>query len=422
MGATARDPNLFPSQGPALQPLKPPLAVNEAGSIEDSKSVVHNFSIVIGGPVYDFLVRLALVKVGLPNVFRRIAALVAITWLPLLFLSLINGTAFGHTVRIPLLYDLSTYTRLLLALPLFMLAEAVIDPAIRRAVEEFVDARIVPETQLPEFEKLLHQIRRLRDSWIPELVLLALAFFPMFLFQHEWTVGTVSSWHTEGRGLTTGGWWYATISAPVFRFILYRWMFRYFIWGLLLWRTSRLDLRLMPTHPDRAAGLEFLSLTQAKFGILFCSLSCVFVGPIANSIVHEGTPLSSYRSLIVAFLATSLIIGLLPLTLLAPKLMRTRHAGLLEFGRLGNQYTEAFDRKWMHPKEPPSEPLLGTGDIQSLADLGNSYAIVQDMRIAPITKRLVIQLTAQAGVPLVPIIVHSTPMGELVKVIVKMVA
>src|SRR5580704_374040 len=263
MGATARDPNLFPSQGPALQPLKPPLAVNEAGSIEDSKSVVHNFSIVIGGPVYDFLVRLALVKVGLPNVFRRIAALVAITWLPLLFLSLINGTAFGHTVRISLLYDLSTYTRLLLALPLFMLAEAVIDPAIRRAVEEFVDARIVPETQLPEFDKLLHHIRRLRDSWIPELVLLALAFFPVFLFQHEWTVGTVSSWHTEGRGLTTGGWWYATISAQVFRFILYRWMFRYFIWGLLLWRTSRLDLRLMPTHPDRAAGLEFLSLTQA---------------------------------------------------------------------------------------------------------------------------------------------------------------
>jgi hypothetical protein len=50
-------------------------------------------------------------------------------------------------------------------------------------------------------------------------------------------------------------------------FALYRWTYRYFVWALLLWRISRLDLHLMPTDPDGAGGL--LSVTQNRFGIVF---------------------------------------------------------------------------------------------------------------------------------------------------------
>jgi hypothetical protein len=256
---------------------------------------------------------------------------------------------------------------------------------------------------------------------VPEVILLVVAFFPVFLFQHEWKVAAVSSWHTSQHGLTSAGWWFAAISAPLMRFMLYRWIFRYLIWALLLWRISRLNLHLMPTHPDRAAGLDFLSLTQARFGILFCALGCIFAGQVVNSLVHEGAPLASFKFLMAGFLALSLIVGLLPLTLLAPKLMQVRRAGLREYGRLGHQYTEAFDRKWVHTQEQPAEPLLGTGDIQSLADLGNSYAVVQEMEIAPISKRLVVQLAVQAGLPLVPAIVLGTPTSELVNAVLKMV-
>jgi len=64
------------------------------------------------------------------------------------------------------------------------------------------------------------------------------------------------------------------VSAPLLRFFLYRWAFRYFIWTALLWKLSRTPLHLIPTHPDRAAGLGFLSITQTRFGVLFCALGC----------------------------------------------------------------------------------------------------------------------------------------------------
>jgi hypothetical protein len=413
-------PAIYPDTPPSNRatPERPSSAFRNGAA----DSSIANFSIVIGGPIYDFLLRIGLLRFNLPNIIRRIAVLVALTWLPLLVLSFKDGLAFGHRVRIPFLYDFSMYGRFVLGLPLLLLAEAVIDPAIRRAVSEFVKSGIVDRPEVPALDDVLRRTQRLRDSAIPELTLLVLAFFPVFIFQHEWSTGTVSSWHTTASGLTTAGWWYAVFSTPILRFITYRWAFRYFVWSVLLFRIGRLDLILMPTHPDHCGGLGFLSITQRRFGVIFCALGCAFGGRVANSIMFEGATFASFKVLIIGYLVLSVIVGLLPLTMVAPKLMKVRRAGMLEYGRLANRYTVLFDRKWVHPTGPQSEAMLGTGDIQSLADLGNSYAIADSMRIAPISKRLVVQLAVQAGLPLLPVIIMGTPTPELIHEILKMVA
>jgi hypothetical protein len=335
MGVPAGDAKVPPENRPVL---KPALVARDEERAERADSVIEDFSIVVGGPVYEFLHRIGLVRQALPNIVRRIAVMVALTWLPLLLLSLKDGLAFGHRVKIPLLYDFSIYARFLIGLPLFVLAEIVIDPAIRRAVTQFVRAGIVPKDELPEFKKVLSRTQRLRDSAIPELILLAVAFFPIFLFQHEWEAGAISSWHTTAQGLTGAGWWYAAFSAPVMRFVVYRWAFRYFIWSALLLRISRLRLILIPTHPDHAAGINFLSFTQRRFGILFCALGCSFAGRVANSMTFEEAPLANFKLLMIAFVVLSLMVGLLPLALLAPKLAQVRRAGMLEYGRLARVY------------------------------------------------------------------------------------
>jgi hypothetical protein len=419
---TTQDPNTRIPFCRSLESAAQPTSVNrQFARLQDANPLVYDFSIVMGGPVYDFLLRVGLLSGGLENVLRRTVALVGITWVPLLLLSLVQALFTSHRVTIPLFSDFATYGRFLLALPLLLLAEVLIDPAVRSAVKDFVDTRIVQEKEVPEFEEILLRLQELRDSWIPEIVLLVLAFFPVFLFRNDWTAGAHSSWHTTARGLTLAGWWYAAISSPVLRFIAYRWIFRYFIWALLLWRISRLNLHLMPTHPDRSAGLDFLSRTQRHFGILLGALGCSFAGYLVNGLVHEGVSLASYKFLIGGFLAFSLVLGVLPLTLLAPALARVRRAGLREYGRLGNQYAEAFDRKWVHTDAQPSEPLLGTRDIRSLADLANSYAIIQEMQIAPITKRLAVLLVVQAAIPLLPAIILGTPTSELARAVMKMV-
>jgi len=399
-----------------------PFEVGESPLRNEARATAHDFSIVLGGPVYDFLQRVGMVRLKLPNIFRRIIAVIVITWVPLLLLSIKDGLVIAGPVKIPFLLDYSTYGRLLIGLPLLLVAEVVIDPAIRSAVKEFVDARLIQEKELPEFERVLHRAQKLRDSVIPELVLLLLAFFPVFLFQHEWQTGAISSWHSTPKGLTAAGWWYAAVSTPFLRFFLYRWAFRYFIWTLLLWKLSRTPLHLIPTHPDRAAGLGFLSITQTRFGVLFCALGCSFAGHVANSVTHEGASLASFNILIAAFAVLCVIVGVCPLMLWVPKMARVRRTGLREYAAFSNQYTEEFDRKWIHFSEPPSEALLGSGDVQSLADLANSYQVIEEMSIAPITKGLVIKLAVLAGAPLIPVIVAVTPTSEIVNAILKMVA
>ena len=417
MGAPARNPELPSQTRPALEPAPSARSQTAQPTVDPT---VHNFSIALGGPLYDFLLRRGFVRLVLPNLARRIAVLVGLTWLPLLLLSFKHGLAFGNQVRIPFLYDFSMYGRFLLGLPLLLIAEVVVDPAIRQAVGEFVHAGVVPSQELPAFETVLEKTQRLRDSWIPEGVMLVLAFFPVFLFQHEWAAGAISSWHTAPRGLTAAGVWYAMLSTPILRFLVYRWIFRYFIWALLLWRISQLDLILPPTHPDHAAGLSFLGLVQKRFGILFCALACMFAGQMTNNMVFEGAPLTSFRFLVLGLIVLLVIFGILPLLLLAPKLSKVRKAGLLEYGKLARSYTESFDRKWVHYVEPPTEPLLGTGDIQSLADMGNSFSSVEGMTIAPITRRLILQLAIQTALPLIPVIILGTPTPELVRAVMKM--
>jgi hypothetical protein len=422
MSNTARNPNPEEPYDKSLRPVVPSSAPADISTTEEAKAAARNFSIVVGGPVYDFFLRIGLVRRGLPNVRPRVIAFVAIAWLPLLVLSIKDGLAIGDRVTIPLLLDFSTYGRLLLALPLLLLAEVVIDPAIRSAVEEFVDEGIVPESEYPAFENVLHRVQRWRDSAIPELILLALAFFPAYLLQHEWKPGIVTSWHSTAQGLSAAGWWYLSISAPLFRFILFRWSFRYIIWALLLWRISRLRLRLLPAHPDHMAGLEFLSRTQARFGILFCALGCAFAGPMANSVIHEGAPFTSFKFLIVVFLALSVILGICPLVVWAPRLARARQMGLREYAKLGTRYTKEFDQKWVRHAEPPTDQLLGSADIQSLADMGASYDLVRQMSIAPITKGLAVQLAVFAALPLIPLVIYATPTGAVVNAIMKMIA
>ena len=107
----------------------------------------------MGGPVYDSFLRIGLVRRGLPNVRPRIIAFVAIAWLPLLVLSIKDGLALGDRVTIPLLLDFSTYGRLLLALPLLLLAEVVIDPGIRSGVRSLSRKESFPRRNIQHSNK-----------------------------------------------------------------------------------------------------------------------------------------------------------------------------------------------------------------------------------------------------------------------------
>jgi hypothetical protein len=292
---------------------------------ESDPSIVQDFSLVVGGPFYWMLARLRLGGPE-PNIALRIFVLVLLTWVPLLGLCLLQGTAFGGRVEVPLLRDFSIWGRLFVALPLLIVAEIVIDPWISRVVRTFVSSGVVREEDIPAFHLALTRIKRLRDSGFAELALVVMATFPLFLvFDYEWMPNGISEWHgsTTG-GLSPAGWWFASVSSPIYRFIFFRWLWRYALWSVLLYKIMKLNLNLRPAHPDALGGMGFVLSAQQQFGILFAAFSVALAGQYTTAILYFGMPLKDTRVPMVLFVLIAVLIVLGPLTILTPTLIEAQ--------------------------------------------------------------------------------------------------
>jgi hypothetical protein len=376
---------------------------------------IRGFSLVGGGPLYHLLVRIGLLKPDFLRICRAAAAFAAITWLPLLVLSSIEGTAAGR-VTIPFLFDFSAHVRFLFALPLLIIAEASVHRQLQPIVAQFITTELVRKEEMSSFYSAVRAVHALRNSYLAEALLLLLAFAGMFAGLQMDLSRDFSSWQTPvGSGYA--GWWHRAISLPLFRFILFRWLWRLAIWFWLLMRIAKLDLQVTPTHPDLSGGLGFLGIGQLQFCIIIFAFASVVSAALGRRIMYEGAALSSFAPLIIVFILISVILLLVPLMVFSPKLFRAKRNGLLEYSVLADRYTEAFARKWVRGNAP-NEELLGTPDIQSLADLANSFEIIRKMRLFPFGSGALIILALSALVPMLPLLLTVFPLDEIVKRII----
>ena len=107
-------------------------------------------------------------------------------------------------------------------------------------------------------------------------------------------------------------------------------------------------------------------------------------------------------------------VALAPLTFFAVRLALERRAGLRDYGVLATEYVEGFQKKWMGPTRPDGEPLVGSADIQSLADLAGGHDIVADMRLFPLSSRALFALAVILVIPYLPLTLTMFPVDELI--------
>jgi hypothetical protein len=203
--------------------------------------------------------------------------------------------------------------------------------------------------------------------------------------------------------LTLSGYWYVFVSIPVFQFILLRWYLRILIWFRLLWQVSKLNLRLSAAHPDRAGGLGFLGKSTYAFGPILFAQGVLLSGVIAGRVLYEGNNLMSFKMEVVGLISLMVLFVIGPLLMFSPQMERAQRKSLAEYGLLANRYVFAFEDKWIRRKDQDTGELLGTGDIQSLADLGNSYSIASEMRIVPFSLKDMARLAFATVAPLLPL-------------------
>ena len=132
------------------------------------------FSIVGGDPLDKGLNRAVLNKPGAKFLGLRLAALAMISWLPLLILSAKAGLLLGDTVQIPFLHDFAVHVRLLLAMPLLLVAEMVIAPRLGVIIRHFITSGLIIEKDLPEFRKAIAGAVQWKESYVAELIILTI--------------------------------------------------------------------------------------------------------------------------------------------------------------------------------------------------------------------------------------------------------
>lgn len=379
-----------------------------------------DFSLVLGGPLYQLLQATRLSGEALDLLWRRIIFISLFCWLPLFVLSALGGRLLGDPSTVPFLLDVEVHIRFLVAVPLLVGAELLVHQRMRMVLQQFLTRNLIGDDTRPRFDAAVASAMRLRNSVLAEVLLIAFVYgVGVLVVWRQYMALNTTTWFTAADGpggrLSLAGVWYGYVSMPVFQFLLFRWYFRVSIWARLLWQVSRIELRLMPTHPDRVGGLAFISGTAYAFVPLAVAHGAVVAGFIANRIFHLGATLPQFKveiGVLVAFVEC-LVFG--PLLVFVVQLSRAKRTGLREYGALAARYVREFDDKWVRGKATADDELLGSGDIQSLADLGNSFEVVRSMRLAPITRDPIIQVGLAALLPLAPLLLTMMPLEELLR-------
>jgi hypothetical protein len=379
-----------------------------------------DFSLVLGGPLYQLLRRAYLTDDALMLQRRRIVVISLVAWLPLLVLAALGGQLLGGGVAVPFLLDADVHVKFLVAMPLLIAAELVVHQRMRTLVITFRERNLIPEAAGARLDAAIASAYQLRNSVLAETLLIAFVYVVgITIIWRQYTTLDAGTWYAtpaaDGSSVTLAGAWYGYVSLPLFQFLLCRWYFRIFIWTRLLWQVSRIELNLVPTHPDRVGGLGFLATTSYAFIPLLMAHGALLAGYLANQIFHAGATLTQYRLEILLLVIFMMILVVGPLMVFAPRLAQARRTGLREYGTLAQRYVRDFDAKWVRGNGTADEPILGTGDIQSLADLGNSFSIIQDMRVVPMTKQAMFQLAVATVAPIVPLVLTLMPLEELLK-------
>lgn len=382
-----------------------------------------DFSLVLGGPLYQLYLRTRLATPTLSLVRRRIVVLSLACWGPPLLLALFAGHLFGG-VSVPFLVDLGVHTRFLVALPLLIGAEVFVHRRIPVIVRQFLERGIIAMEDRAQFEELVASTTRLRNSLLVEVLLLLFAFSGHWL-QSEFLTSTVTTWYDVEIGeqihLTAAGFWYVFVGLPIFRFIILRWYFRLFVWYWFLWHVRRLPLHLNLFHPDRAGGLGFLAGSVFAFSPVLVAQTISLAGIIGDQIWHAGANLPSFKMEIVGVSAFFMLLVLSPLSFFIVRLDLEGRLANRKYGILASHYVEDFYSKWIQHRGTSDEPLLGTSDIQALADLGNAYKDVSTMRLVPFGKGTVIRLAIIIIAPFLPLTLTMIPLERIVDQLLKLV-
>lgn len=372
-----------------------------------------NFSLVRDDPWHRLQLVLHLVPAnGRDGVFRRILFFIALAWLPLVVWAFAAGRVFECETGEPLLRHFGTHARYLIALPAMIFGERVAQSVMKRLLPRFVTSGCVPEERIPAFRDIITSMVRLRNSTLPWIGIACVILLWIFVPETGHRLEELDWARSEGH-LGFGGWWFLFVSRPVFQIFLFAWLWRIGLFGLLLKRIASLGLDLVPTHPDRLAGLGFVAGFPVLLGPFAFALSCVLASKWAHDIVWHGAHVQDFKLLAGLFLAVLLLVSLGPLAVFMPLLKRAKRKALADYGNLIARHGRLVRSQWIDGQPPADRSLLEAPELGPACDIGALYDSIRAMGTIPVNKTSVLAIAVPAALPLLIGATIEIPVMEL---------
>lgn len=368
------------------------------------------------GPPLGLQRRLGLVRDGQLNVIQRALLVILVGWVPLVVLTAVQNSMLHTNSAALLFWDMGAHARYLLAAPLLVFAEIGCGRRLNATVRHFVDAGLVLEGERKRFDAVVASTRRLLDSTTAEIVVAALAYIIVLVTIVSLPVDQIPAWHRSSGAVpfySPAGWWHVLVSLPLMLILVLSWMWRLALWTHLLWRIARLDLRLVASHPDRAAGLGFLGISVRGFSIVALPLATIAAGRSANIVLLGGTLPTQYLLFNASLLLTLVALFVAPLLVFTPKLTNTWRNATFEYGALAYRVGSAFEDKWLDADESTGPKALDKPDFSATTDLYSITANIYALRLIPIDLQSLIILGGAMLLPFVPVFLLAVPMDVI---------
>jgi hypothetical protein len=365
-----------------------------------------------GGLLYRVVRRFGVEPEHAARAARRAALAAFVLWTPMLVGSLLEGRALPGDVAVPFLLDVAAYVRPLVVVPLLLVSEVVLARAWRLVGTRLRDRGIVgPECQSAA-DALVDRVTRAGRATLPEIVCAAISALLVGKLVQVVVSAPRDTWFAAAAGdggsrLTFAGVWAALAVHGLMIYLSLRWLWLFFLWYRFLLGLARLPIRLLPAHPDRAAGLGFVGEAIAAASPVVFAWSAALACAVANRLIHHGASISEFVPVGIAVLVFVLLVFVAPPALVfLPLLVRTRREAL-----------ERWSLRLTDIAAGRAPAADGAGEVSrevnNLQDLAVAVDAVRAMRPVPVWIPHVVAPLLAAAVPAVPVLFVAFPASQV---------
>ena len=388
----------------------PPPSLDPAGGAPTPSTVPPAPDLLHGGLLYRVMSRFGVEPEDARRAARRGALAGAVLWTPMAIAALVEGHALPGQVKVPFFLDVAAYVRPIVVIPLLLASEAILGASWRETGRLFHRRGLVAECDAA-YDALVERITRAVRRTLPELLCLVVAGVLTWRLVTTVLSAPRDAWFAVTRDgvtrLTIAGAWAGFVVHATLFYLTVRWLWLLSLWYRFLLGTARLRLHLLPTHPDKAAGLGFVGRTVSAASPLVFAWSAAMAATVANQILHGGAHLAEFAPVgIVMAVVVVVLFVLPPAVVFLPLLVRTRRLALEDWShRMGAAPEDG--------PEPAAKPAATSISVSSLQDVEVAVNAVRGILPVPLSIAHALAPIVALALPAIPLLFLAFPASEI---------